>query len=107
MALDEGVLVDTLHPLTLATDMSEQIQFAAARMGAQAIRGHIDDGLQLHVIVHPAPAQSLMAGEPEEFSHPALADVDALLPALDGAIGREQVRGLIPLRPIEVEAVNT
>src|SRR6185369_7361074 len=104
--LHELILVDPFAPLALATDATGHVELAAADARRQAVAGYRDDGLQLDVIVEPAGFKTLLAQCAEEGAHAFPADVDALLRELDRAVVGEQVGELIPLRAVEVVAVD-
>ncbi len=100
------VLVDAFRPGTLPLVSAGHIQLAAARTGGEAVRSHVDDRLQLEVIIQAAELEPFRPGESQELAHVTLADIHAGQTRLDRRVARKQVGRLIPAPPIDVVTVN-
>ncbi len=81
---------------------------APAPFGRQAIRRHVHDGLQDHVIVEHAFGKAVVtaAESLQIFANALLPDIDAFVRILDGSLGREEIGNLVPLTFVDIEAVG-
>ncbi len=104
--LHEGVFVNSLAPGGLPAIHPDHVQLTAARTRGQPAGSHIDDRLQLQMIVHLSPPQPWRPPQPEELADVTLAHIEAGLAPLHRPVAGEQIRGLIPHRPIDVVAVD-
>ena len=102
------VLVGAFAPRGGLLELALLHEGAPAALRGLPIRRHVHDGLQEHVVVHlpfdepVVPAAKLF----EVFAYAVLADIDAFIRIFDGSVGREQIRHLVPLGLVEVEAVG-
>ena len=109
VVLDVLVLVRAFAPARALAVLPAHDERAPAGLRGLAVVRDVHDGLQLDVLVQAAFGQAdLAAAERVEIrAHALLADVHAVLRDLDGAVLREQVGDVVPLRLVDVVAVGT
>src|SRR5690606_31729429 len=95
------VLVNADAPDAVRAGLGELHHALPAPRGARAVRSYGDDRLELHVVVQVALAEALGTEQQHGAAYPFLADVDAALPVLEGAVAREEIRGVLPQPLVE------
>jgi hypothetical protein len=84
----------------------EHHEQARARARGLAVLGHVNHGLQVHVIEQPSVLLTDGTQVVHVLANAILAVVDAAAEDLDDAVGGEEVRDIVLHRLIDVVAVN-